>query len=235
MAAHEKDRASAVVVTEVSKRVSEAFDYAMQTKTLVVVNGPARIGKTFSGRAWCDRRPGVARYAQVPSTGDDISFFRALARSLGVSINLNSKAQELRTRIEEVLQRGDLLLCLDEAHYLWPQTNYRDALPQRISWLMTALLNYSVPVVALTTPQFFRHLQRVEDGTLWTSQQFTGRVGRFIQLPETVLESDLAAVARHMVPELETPGRSSGRRWAVRWPNSPVGAGCSTSWPWCSW
>ncbi len=188
------------VTTEIGTKIRSAFEFSRRTRSLVIVQGEARMGKTFAARAWCEENLSSARFAQVPSTGDEIGFYRAIAKSLGVSINLNSKAQELRNRIEEVLQTGHLLLCLDEAHYLWPQTNYRDAHPQRINWLMTALTNHGVPVVLVVTPQFFRHQQRIEHRTCWTSEQFTGRVSRFIDLPKSLPRSDLVAVARHCLP-----------------------------------
>src|SRR5262249_44674909 len=149
--------------------------YTLQSRCLTLINGLARTGKTFAARAWCDLHPGRARFAQVPASTDDIGFFRSIARSLGVSINLNSKAQELRNRIEQVLQTGDLLLCLDEAHYLWPHSNYRDALPNRLNWIMTALVNHDVPVCLVTTPQFLADQKRIERKTGWTSEQFVGR------------------------------------------------------------
>ena len=142
------------VVTQLGKQVCETLDYCLESHCMAMIDGLARTGKSFSAKAWCDSHPGVARYVQVPSSSDDIGFFRAIAKSLGVSINLNSKAQQLRDRVEEVLQRGGLILVLDEAHYLWPQSNYREALPARVNWLMTALVNHDVPVALITTPQF---------------------------------------------------------------------------------
>jgi len=95
-----------MAVTTVGKEVCDALDYANENGRLVLVDGLARIGKTFSAQVWCQQHPGRARYVQVPPTNDDFSFFRAIARSLGVSVNLKSKAQELRCRIEETLQAG---------------------------------------------------------------------------------------------------------------------------------
>lgn len=94
-----------------------------------------------------------------------MGFYRAIARSLGVSINLSSKAQQLRNRVEDVLQRGDLMVIFGEAHYLWPQCNHREALPARINWIMTALVNYGVSAALVTTPQFTRAQQLVEKRT----------------------------------------------------------------------
>jgi hypothetical protein len=137
----------------------------------------------------------------VPSTNDEIGFFRAIAKSLGVSINLNSKAHELRQRIEQVLQGGDLMLVLDEAHYLWPNSSYREALPSRVNWILTALVNYGVPVALIATPQFIKTQKLIESRSCWTSEQFWGRVGHFVELPASVTEKDLFSVARALMPE----------------------------------
>lgn len=164
----------------------------------------ARTGKTFSARAWCEQRVGAARYVQVPSSNGDFSFFRAIALSLGVSSNLKSKAQELRNRIEEALQAGGLMLVLDEAHYLWPQSYYTNTTPGRINWLMTALVNHGVPVVLITTPQFLRSQKEIETRSCWTNEQFTGRIGHYQKLPETLSKEDLESVARALVPGLDS-------------------------------
>jgi hypothetical protein len=168
---------------------------------MVLINGLARTGKTFAVKAWCERHPGQVRYVQVPSSNDDIGFFRAIARALGVSINQNSKAQQLRDRVEDVLLRGNLAVIFDEAHYCWPQSNYRDALPSRVNWIMTALVNQGVPVALCTTPQFMRTQKAVERKSYWTSEQFTGRIGLYMPLPEILSETDLAAVAKVFLPE----------------------------------
>jgi hypothetical protein len=168
---------------------------------MVILDGLARTGKTFSAKAWCQLRPGQARYVQVPSSSDDIGFFRAIAKSLGVSINQNSKAQQLRDRIEDTLQRGKLAVVFDEAHYCWPQSNYREAMPARINWIMTALVNQGVPVALVTTPQFMRAQTAVERKSLWTSEQFIGRIGDYKRLPDSLSETDLTAVARKLLPE----------------------------------
>ena len=66
---------------------------------MTVIEGEARFGKSHSVIPdWCEADPGRARYVQLESSRDEMSFFRAMAEALGVSINsLNSKAQELRS------------------------------------------------------------------------------------------------------------------------------------------
>lgn len=195
------ERSAGAVITSLGSKVFETLDYALESRCLVLLDGLARTGKTHAVKAWCDLHPGRARYVQVPSSSDDIGFFRAIAKSLGVSINQNSKAQQLRDRVEEVLQGGDLMVVFDEAHYLWPQSKYRDALPARVNWIMTALVNHGVPVGLATTPQFMLSQKQVEKKTAWTSQQFIGRIGHYEKLPDALTVEDCKAVASAIFPD----------------------------------
>ena len=192
------------VETAITRKVAEALDYAMQSRALTVVDGHARIGKSFAAVEWCRRSAGLARYVQVPCSNDDISFFRAIGQALGVSSSLQLKAAEIRARVEETLDEGDLTLVFDEGHYLWPQNWQRYAMPARVNWIMTALVNRNVPVAIITTPQFYSAQKRLERLTGWNSEQFLGRIGHLERLPERLEKSDLYAVARVMLPECDT-------------------------------
>ncbi len=122
------------VVTSIGEKICEALEYAVARRKLVIIDGMARTGKTHAAKAWCGLNPGIVRYVQCPASNDDISFFRAIALSLGVSVNLNAKAQDLKMRIEDTLREGSLTLVIDEAHYLWPQQRYyRNSTPTRIN------------------------------------------------------------------------------------------------------
>jgi hypothetical protein len=189
------------VVTSLSERVHEALDYTSQTGSMSLIEGQARFGKSHSAKDWCERHPGRARYVQLESSRDEMSFFRTIAKALGVSINLNSKAQELRQRIEDTLQGGDLVIVVDEAHYLWPNMIDSRTLPARINWILTALVNNSVPVALVTTPQFLRNQKEFETRTRWTSEQLTGRIGHYEPLPVALTPEDLHKVAAALLPD----------------------------------
>ena len=190
----------ALTDTSVSRRVFEALDYTRSARTLTLIDGHARIGKSFSARAWCDRTAGLARYVQVPCSNDDIGFFRAIGRALGVSASLQLKASEIRNRIEEVLQNGDLMLVLDESQYCWPQSWQRYAMPSRVNWILQALVNFNVPVALVTTPLFYSSQKRVEELTGWTSEQLVGRIGHVERLPDKLGRADLVKVAKALLP-----------------------------------
>jgi hypothetical protein len=188
------------VVTSLGERVHEALDYTLQTGSMSLIEGLARFGKTHSALDWCERHPGRARYVDCPSGNDDFSFFREIALSLGVSINLKSKAQELRSRIEESLRDGNLVLVIDQAHWLWPQSHYRNTTPARINWIM-AQVDRGVPVSLITTKQFFLSQKAIEKTTCWTSEQFTGRIGHYEALPTALTPEDLRKVAVALLPD----------------------------------
>ncbi len=195
------EKTKGVVMTEIGRIVSEVCDYTVDQRIMSLINGMARTGKTFQAKIWCAQNPGSARYIQVPSSNDEVGFYRALARAIGVSINLNSKAHHLRDRIEDVLQSGQLAVCLDEAHHLWPNSNYRGALPRRISWLCTALVNHGVPVILVTTPQFFLARGGTAEKAHFNTDQFDGRLSHYEALPSGLSKEDLAAVAKSLLPE----------------------------------
>jgi DNA transposition AAA+ family ATPase len=135
------ERAAGRVETGVGRRIGAALDYTRSARTLTIIDGPARIGKSFAARAWCEASAGLACYVETPCSVDETSFLHRLAQALGVSINLKSRALDLRLRVEEVLQGGDLMLVMDEAHYLWPQGRSSDTVPGRVNFVNTTLIN----------------------------------------------------------------------------------------------
>lgn len=195
-----KARVAGYVETSVGCRIAEALDYTRSARTISIIDGASRLGKTFAVRQYCQASAGLARYVQVPSSSDEISFLRAIAASLGLSIHLGGKAVDMRARIEEVLHTGDLMLVLDEAAYLYSQTWQRYSQPARVNWIMTALANFGVSVALVSCPHFYNAQTRTEKLTGWNSAQFIGRIGHVERLPDKLTISDLLAVARAMLP-----------------------------------
>jgi hypothetical protein len=194
-----KRKGAGVVITALGKKVCETLDYTAYGRGLTLLQGDARRGKSFAAKSWCVQHPGLARFIEVPPSNDEVGFFRALARGLGLGSFLNYKAAEIRDRVESVLLAGDLLLVLDEAQRLWPQSNYRQAFPRRIVWVM-AMANAGVPIALISTPQFIETQKAVEK-TGWNSAQLTGRISHYECLPADLSPEDLMAVAKSVLPE----------------------------------
>jgi hypothetical protein len=190
----------AAKVTEVGRAVYEALDYCSQSKCMVMISGRPRVGKTFAARQWVNQHPGQARYCEIPTSPDDLSFFTALARALGITIESNAKRKNLQPRIESALLGSGLVLVADEAANAWPATNYRQqSRPARISWIM-GMINAGASIALLVTPNFFSNQRDYLEKSRWQDAQFYGRVERFISLPDTLPISDLEKVARAWLP-----------------------------------
>jgi hypothetical protein len=200
MADYTKQKTDGVADTQIVSTVNEALDYCSRSKCLVMISGRPRLGKTVAAHHWINQNPGRARYCEVPSSPDDLSFFNALARALGITIESNAKRKNLQPRIEAALQGGDLALVLDETMNCWPAYNYRQqSRPARIAWLM-GMVNNGASVAMLVTPNFFANQQDYLEKSRWQDAQFYGRVERYFTLPDTLPISEMEAVARAWLP-----------------------------------
>lgn len=190
--------------TNISRSVFSTLDFAMRTRGMVLIEGNARIGKTTAAAAWCSAHTGRARFVSLVDAPDEGGFYRAIARSLGLPCTYTRKVNEMRDRANDMLKKSGIMLVLDEAHYLFPQHSRSVSIPHRINWIMTALCNQGVPVALVTTPQFVRCQRNIEKKTGWTSEQFRGRLKRFVSLPTDLPQDELESVARFHLPKAST-------------------------------
>lgn len=191
------------VVTSIGEQINDALEYAWSEKCMVHISGIARMGKTFQVREWCAAHPGRVRYVQVPSGNDDISFLRAIARALGTAAGSAMKTTQIKRQIEDTIQDAGIMLVFDEGHYLFPQYKDVRSSPRRISWLLTEVVNKGIPVALVTTPQFDTSQKAIVNGSGWASEQLDGRIAFRLNLPTTLPDGDLAAIARSYLPEAE--------------------------------
>lgn len=209
-AAHAQPHAEEVPLTETGRRFNAICEYALGASRLEsmgggisihLVLGKAGIGKTMSAKRYCDLRPGLARYVLVPTGNDEKGLLLAIARSLGVPVNLTSKANALRERIEEALIGGRLLLVLDEAQQLWPESYPGDNMAKRIAWVVS-LANRGVPIVLLATGLFDVHQEAAVRLGHWDAKVFNSRLLTRTELPSQLPDQDLMRVARYLLPGL---------------------------------
>jgi hypothetical protein len=188
------------IVTSIGEQINDALDYAWDEKCMVHINGVARMGKTFQTEQWCRCYPGRVRYVQVPSSNDDISFFRAIARALGANSGSAMSTTQIKRQVEDTIQDAGIMLIFDEAHYLWPQQKRGGSYPRRINWVLTEIVNKGIPVAIVTTPQFDVNQNLVVNNTGWAAEQLDGRIAYRLNLSATLPESDLSAVAWYNLP-----------------------------------
>ncbi len=196
---------SAIAETEISRLVFDDLNFAAKRRVLVVTEGAERIGKSYAAKNWCDRHPGQAVYVKLGVGNDDASFFRSIARALGTASSLTRKPTEMQMKIEDALQEGHLVLVLDEAHFLFAQTQRPRSAPSRLDWIRTALSDFNVGVVLISTPQFDRTCDLYEKQLQWNAAQLRGRVKQQTLLPPELSTPDLLSVARFMAPNADEP------------------------------
>lgn len=194
-------RGEGLVVTSVGKRIEEAMEIARTSRRIGLCEGLARTGKTFAAKAWCELHPGCARFIECPPGIDETSFFRALARGLGIGNFSQYKAIEIRERVESVLLSGDLLICLDEAWRLWhTQTERRRfVVSKRVEWVRY-MSDQGVHFLLLSTPQFLAELKAKEGTAKFNTAQLQGRL-RYHALPNELSFQELVDVAAVHLPE----------------------------------
>ena len=187
------------VITSIGGLVNGTLNHALTTRRMVAVEGVAGIGKSHAVKAWCRLHPAQVRYISLSGIMTRTGLFQKIAEAIGLA-TCQRKALELQAKIENFFAITGMMLVIDEAHYLWPQTMRIASAPELVDWVNTALVNVGAPVALICTNQFARLKERCERQTGWTSEQLTHRIKRYTKLPETPTEADLRSVTRQLLP-----------------------------------
>lgn len=192
-----------VVVTSVGEKVYQTLDATQKAGGLGLLIGKSSLGQYFAARAWCEQYPGRARCVDVPPSNDEASFYRAIARALGLGNFTNYKNVQIRDRVEVVLRSGAVMLVLNHAQNLWPQKNLREAFPGRLAWLLDQV-DQGASACMISGPQFFMQ-KRACEKTGWDSPELQEKIFPFEHLPESLELPDILAVARVLLPAASEP------------------------------
>ncbi len=189
------------VETNVFHAVEQMIDFTMQAGGLTLLTGPSNVGARFAAREVCRRSAGRVRFAEVPATNDDATFYQEIGRALGGNW-LNYKPIQIRSRIEPILQSGELTLVLYSAQNLWPVLNLREGFPKRLAWLIQQT-EKGASVCMISSPQFFMQ-KRSCDKSGWDSPEIRNFLSHVSALPESLTVDEMTAIARTALP-LATP------------------------------
>jgi hypothetical protein len=135
----------------------------------------------------------------LKGTQTKTTFFSAVWQACGLGSPINRKLHELQTRVESFLGSSGMMLVIDEAHRLFPQTERMYSHPELINWLYT-MWDIGVPVALCVTPQFITRMDAVEQQTDWRSGQLKRRIEKWENLPSRISEQDILAVACRLAP-----------------------------------
>jgi len=97
---YEERVASEFCHTAISRQIWQQLDYALKTRTMIVLDGREGRGKTEAVRAWCHCHLGEARFVSLDGTSTKTAQVRELATGLGVGHGYGSKVSEMQASLD---------------------------------------------------------------------------------------------------------------------------------------
>lgn len=187
--------------TKIAGYVHDAMSFAYRNKSLAVIHGTERLGKSVATRLWQESNAGRARLIDLTAATTDILFYQELFKALGCGSVKRGDANELRAGIRAAVENRDLMLIFDEAHCLFGLS--ARASVKRLEYIRTEFVNRGIPVVLVVTPQFSDRLREMERTTGFNTNQFRGRITKWAELPKKPSRADVECVCRFMLPTLD--------------------------------
>lgn len=204
MGRHAENSKKALAMTAVARKVFYEIEFAASEKSVVQLFGDSRFGKTEAVEIWSKMYPGRARFVEAPAGNSDLEFFRALARALGINHEYSVSRNVLKDKVDYVAQHSGLLIIWDEAHRLIPFRFTENTPPMRMEWVRSHLIDNGNGCVFVMTPQAHRSsFNRFVRKTKYAIEQWTGRIGITVSLPNELEFEDLVEVARIHFPEFD--------------------------------
>ncbi len=204
MDSHAQRARQGIAMTEVALKVFDALEYAWSEKALVNVQGDSRFGKTEAVKTWCAMHPGKARLVTVPCSNGAAELYRAFADALGIEHSYKTAPLKLKELVEFTVKHSGLMFVADEAHFLFPAASYKNSPPMRLNWLRTQVVDRSLAVALVSTPQDYNHAAaKFVKASGFNLAQWTGRKALQVNLPAELDFDDLLAIAKLKAPDLD--------------------------------
>jgi hypothetical protein len=204
MDSHAQRARQNIAMTEVALKVFDSLEYAWSERALVQITGDARFGKTEAVKTWCLMHPGRARLVSTPCTNYEADLYRAIADALGIEHDYKTNPRKLRQLVEFTIKNSGLMLVFDEAHFLFPARLSPTTVPMRLNWLRTQVVDRSLPVALVSTPQDYNHAAaKFVKASGFNLAQWTGRIVHQTILPGELEFDDLLAIAKLKCPDLD--------------------------------
>lgn len=196
-----KSAGGAHASTSLGESIWETLDFCVDTGEMVIIEAESGRGKSEAAKARQSAHRGQAIYFEAHSKITEGSFFHELSKACNTGASQSLSGAKRQARVAEFLQSPGLMVIIDEARYLLPDTLRLRSYPRLIDWLYSKLSNHGVPVTLVCTPTFSAKAECVKRRTRWNSVQFFRRVKRFMQLADRLSIEDLNTVARSLFPD----------------------------------
>lgn len=183
-------KANEIVPNSITRLVAAGIDYALANKTMATITGEARMGKTVAAVRWMQDHPDVrVAYVIAHPFGNNMFMARLLA-ALGVKEGLSREDQYTHLVREAKKRRG---IIVDDAHRLVPRD--RRASATSIEVLRDLYDITGCAIITVATRRFNDQLEKAE----YQYEQFLGRVGMPIQLPEVIPAADYMPIVQQYI------------------------------------
>ena len=185
--------AAPIVETIVTRRISEALNYAVSKTALVVIRGPTGRGKTLTTMAWATDHK--ALYVRAPSSCTRRVFAVALADAIGIRGSANKTTAEIEAKLAKAVTAYSAI-AVDEAGHLLP----KGAAGSSAIELVRDLHDSAGIGAALVFTDVY--LEEMRSGRLSRYyEQFIGRVKFEVAIPADVRYDEAEAIVRSHRPD----------------------------------
>jgi DNA transposition AAA+ family ATPase len=183
-----------IIDTIVTKRITEALDYARDFPSMVTITGPTGRGKTLTAQHWArENNHGRAKYVRVPSDCNRMTLVRELCKKCGIGVNGKNRA-DLEARLRSAFGPHNVILA-DEAGHLMPRAGMTSA----IEFLRDLHDMCGCSVVLIFTDVYLSELKHGRMRNYF--EQFRGRIKFTIEIPERVFPEEVECVVKAFNPE----------------------------------
>jgi len=198
--------------TNIGREVWQTLDWCLATHRCGVIEGLPGRGKSATGAAFARARRGEARFFTAGAYDTDSDFFHGLAEAIGLAHKGANSPSDIRRNLESIITQAGFILILDEAQRLLPAKG-AGRRPRRIEWIMD-LADNGVCIVLIGTDRLAPRIAELESPD-WNGEQFRRRfAGRWVTLPNSTAEEDLAALAARYLPRIGQRGQKQAVKYA---------------------
>ena len=185
-----------LIDTPVTERIFKALDYARDMCRMVLICGPTGRSKTSACKAW--RRlnnHGRSVYVRCSSSASRVIIVRDIAKALGFGTR-GKKTRELEERIMSILDPRRVLI-LDEPQALMPMRRAGGTKGIEFIRDLHDICGCAVALV-MTPPNWDEAIRGPMADYL---EQFVGRIGYTLRIPDDLFRDEITAICAHYVPE----------------------------------
>ncbi len=181
------------VENSISRLIFSGLDYALASNSITQIIGESRQGKTMAVTEWARRNNhGRSVLVSTPGYGGNKMLLRRIAEAVGVNQRMGTA--DMFDAVCRAFNRNRILI-VDEAHRLIPP-DYRSA-PVGLEMLRDLHDTTKCGLALIGTKRFDDALRKA--GVRYMFEQYLGRIGMPIRLPNRIKASDVQDIVRQYI------------------------------------